>query len=75
MAGSMSGDMKKAVRNARPGRLPRAKASAEAPPTTTDRTSTQPATHSDRNSAFMNSVPAKNFWNQRRLTPTGGKEM
>ena len=75
MAGSISGDMKKAVRNDRPGRLPRASASAQAPPITIDRTSTQPATHSDRNSAFMNSGLRKNFSNQRRLTPTGGKEM
>ena len=59
----------------RPGSRPRARASAQAPPIRTDRTSTQAATQSDRNSAFMKSLPAKNFWNQRRLTPTGGKEM
>src|SRR6267142_731737 len=75
MAGSISGDMKKAVRNVRPGRLPRANASAQAPPIRMESTSTQPATHSDRKSAFMNSGLAKNFSNQRRLTPTGGKEM
>ena len=67
--------MKKAVITARPGRLPRARASAQAPPITIDRTSTTDATHSDSQSAFMNSALPKNFSNQRRLTPTGGKEM
>ncbi len=67
--------MKKAVRNARPGRLPRARASAQAPPIVIDSTSTQAATHSDRKSAFMKSLLAKNFSNQRSVTPTGGKEM
>jgi hypothetical protein len=33
------------------------------------------ATRSDSHSAFMNSALAKNFTNQRRLTPTGGKAM
>ena len=67
--------MKKAVRKPRPGRLPRASASAEAPPIRIDSTSTQPATQSDSHNAFMNSALPKNFSNQRRLTPTGGKEM
>jgi hypothetical protein len=67
--------MKKAVRNARPGRLPRARASAEAPPIRIESTSTQPATQSDSHKAFMNSELPKNFSNQRRLIPTGGKEM
>ena len=75
MAGSMSGDMKKAVRKPRPGRLPRARASAEPPPTRIESTRTQPATHSDSQSAFMNSELPKNLSNQRRLTPTGGKEI
>src|SRR5262245_15561700 len=75
MAGSINGDMKNAVRNDRPGRLPRASAKAQAPPITIDSTSTQPAIHSDSSSAFVNSGVRKNFSNQRKLTPTGGKEM
>src|SRR3954470_23986124 len=75
MAGSIKGDMKNDVRKARPGRLPRPSASAQAPPMVMESNSTQAATHSDSQSAFMNSLRVKNFSNQRRLTPTGGKEM
>ena len=55
--------------------LAQASARAQAPPMTIDSTRTTPAIQSDSQSAFMNSALPKNFSNQRRLTPTGGKEM
>jgi hypothetical protein len=75
IAGSISGERNSVVSSRAPGRLPRAIASAHSAPITVESTTTIPATRSESHSAFMNSALVKNFTNQRRLTPTGGKAM